>query len=172
MCGTTIPPTRSRYPTHAVPRAAADAVCSVCQHRWDTNSFNVAPPAFLHRPRRGTAPTEWYGRKYRPGALPGRRVRPERKKDFAPGVIRPCWPSSHRRFNSGIIMRKTRRRPEPWPMAQDFKTGFYPGRDDKSITTWNSTAWSWRQSGVNQKLDEQKAENAAESRWKSWSSYD
>jgi hypothetical protein len=47
------------------------------------------------------------------------------------------------------------------PMAQDFKQAFYPGRDDKSITTLEFDGVELAAiQGLNQKLDEQKAENA------------
>lgn len=48
--------------------------------------------------------------------------------------------------------------PHIGPMAQDFKAAFYPGRDDKSITTmeFDNVALAAIQ-GVNQKLEEQNA---------------
>jgi hypothetical protein len=47
------------------------------------------------------------------------------------------------------------------PMAQDFKAAFYPGRDDKSITTLEFDGVELAAiQGLNQKLEEQKAENA------------
>jgi len=46
------------------------------------------------------------------------------------------------------------------PMAQDFKHAFYPGRDDKSITTLEFDGVELAAiQGLNQKLEEQKAEN-------------
>jgi hypothetical protein len=52
--------------------------------------------------------------------------------------------------------------PNLGPMAQDFKTAFYPGRDDKSITTleYDGVALAAIQ-GLNRKLEEQRADNAA-----------
>jgi hypothetical protein len=51
--------------------------------------------------------------------------------------------------------------PHIGPMAQDFKAAFYPGRDDKSITTQeiDGVALAAIQ-GLNQKLEETRAENA------------
>ena len=51
--------------------------------------------------------------------------------------------------------------PHLGPMAQDFKAAFYPGRDDKSITTleFDGVALAAIQ-GLNQKVEEQRAENA------------
>ena len=46
-------------------------------------------------------------------------------------------------------------------MTQDFKAAFYRGRDDKSITTleFDGVALAAIQ-GLNQKVEEQRAENA------------
>lgn len=51
--------------------------------------------------------------------------------------------------------------PHIGPMAQDFKAAFYPGRDDKSITTQeiDGVALAAIQ-GLNQKLEKQRDENA------------
>lgn len=53
--------------------------------------------------------------------------------------------------------------PHIGPMAQDFKAAFYPGSDDKTISTleFDGVALAAIQ-GLNQKLEAQKAENAAE----------
>ena len=51
--------------------------------------------------------------------------------------------------------------PNIGPMAQDFKAAFYPGRDDKTITTLEFDGVEMAAiQGLNQKLEEQKAENA------------
>ncbi len=51
--------------------------------------------------------------------------------------------------------------PNIGPMAQAFKKAFYPGRDDKSITTLEFDGVELAAiQGLNQKLEEQKAENA------------
>ena len=51
--------------------------------------------------------------------------------------------------------------PHIGPMAQDFKAAFYPGSDDKSITTLEADGVAFAAiQGLNQKLKEQKAENA------------
>ena len=51
--------------------------------------------------------------------------------------------------------------PHIGPMAQDFKAAFYPGSDDKSITTLEADGVAFAAiQGLNQKLEEQKAENA------------
>lgn len=51
--------------------------------------------------------------------------------------------------------------PHIGPMAQDFKAAFYPGTDDKSITTQESDGVELAAiQGLNQKLEEQRAENA------------
>src|SRR6202041_1910909 len=51
--------------------------------------------------------------------------------------------------------------PNIGPMAQDFKHAFYPGRDDKSISTLEFDGVELAAiQGLNQKLEEQKAENA------------
>ena len=49
--------------------------------------------------------------------------------------------------------------PNIGPMAQDFKAAFYPGRDDKSITTleYDGVELAAIQ-GLNQKLNEKDAE--------------
>ena len=50
--------------------------------------------------------------------------------------------------------------PNIGPMAQAFKAAFYPGRDDKSITTLEFDGVELAAiQGLNQKLEEQKAEN-------------
>ncbi len=50
--------------------------------------------------------------------------------------------------------------PHIGPMAQDFKAAFYPNRDDKSITTQEADGVALAAiQGLNQKLEEQKAEN-------------
>lgn len=52
--------------------------------------------------------------------------------------------------------------PHIGPMAQDFKATFYPGRDDKSITTQEADGVTLAAiQGLNQKLEETRAENAA-----------
>jgi len=51
--------------------------------------------------------------------------------------------------------------PHIGPMAQDFKSAFYPGRDDKSITTLEFDGVELAAiQGLNQKLEETRAENA------------
>ena len=51
--------------------------------------------------------------------------------------------------------------PHIGPMAQDFKGAFYPGRDDKSITTLEFDGVELAAiQGLNQKLEETRAENA------------
>jgi hypothetical protein len=51
--------------------------------------------------------------------------------------------------------------PHIGPMAQDFKAAFYPGTDDKSITTQEADGVALAAiQGLNQKLEEQRAENA------------
>jgi hypothetical protein len=51
--------------------------------------------------------------------------------------------------------------PNIGPMAQAFKAAFYPGRDDKTITTLEFDGVELAAiQGLNQKLEEQKAENA------------
>ena len=50
--------------------------------------------------------------------------------------------------------------PHLGPMAQDFKAAFYPGRDDKSITTLEADGVALAAiQGLNQKLEAQRAEN-------------
>jgi trimeric autotransporter adhesin len=52
--------------------------------------------------------------------------------------------------------------PHIGPMAQDFKAAFYPGTDDKSITTQEADGVALAAiQGLNQKLEETRAENAA-----------
>jgi len=52
--------------------------------------------------------------------------------------------------------------PNIGPMAQDFKHAFYPGRDDKGISTLEFDGVELAAiQGLNQKLEEQSAENAA-----------
>jgi uncharacterized coiled-coil protein SlyX len=52
--------------------------------------------------------------------------------------------------------------PHLGPVAQDFKAAFYPGRDDKSITTLEFDGVELAAiQGLNQKVDLQKAEIAA-----------
>jgi hypothetical protein len=49
--------------------------------------------------------------------------------------------------------------PNLGPMAQDFKAAFYPGRDDKSISTLEFDGVELAAiQGLNQKLEEQRAE--------------
>ena len=50
--------------------------------------------------------------------------------------------------------------PHIGPMAQDFKAAFYPGRDNKSITTheFDGVALAAIQ-GLNEKVEETRAEN-------------
>src|SRR5439155_18857787 len=51
--------------------------------------------------------------------------------------------------------------PHLGPMAQAFKAAFYPGRDDKSISTLEFDGVELAAiQGLNQKLDQQRAENA------------
>ncbi len=51
--------------------------------------------------------------------------------------------------------------PHIGPMAQDFKAAFYPGADDKSITAQEADGVAFAAiQGLNQKLEEQRAENA------------
>jgi hypothetical protein len=51
--------------------------------------------------------------------------------------------------------------PHIGPMAQDFKAAFYPGTDDKSITTQEADGVALAAiQGLNQKVEEQRAENA------------
>ncbi|HVM48175.1 MAG TPA: tail fiber domain-containing protein [Candidatus Acidoferrum sp.] len=51
--------------------------------------------------------------------------------------------------------------PHLGPMAQEFKAAFYPGRDDKSITTLEFDGVELAAiQGLNQKLEAQRAENA------------
>jgi hypothetical protein len=51
--------------------------------------------------------------------------------------------------------------PNIGPMAQDFKHAFYPGRDDKGISTLEFDGVELAAiQGLNQKLEEQKAENS------------
>jgi len=51
--------------------------------------------------------------------------------------------------------------PHIGPMAQDFKAAFYPGTDDKSITTQEADGVALAAiQGLNQKLEETRAENA------------
>jgi FG-GAP-like repeat/Chaperone of endosialidase len=51
--------------------------------------------------------------------------------------------------------------PHIGPMAQDFKAAFYPGTDDKSITTQEADGVTFAAiQGLNQKLEETRAENA------------
>ena len=51
--------------------------------------------------------------------------------------------------------------PHIGPMAQDFKHAFYPGSDDKSITTLEADGVAFAAiQGLNQKVEEQKTENA------------
>jgi hypothetical protein len=46
-------------------------------------------------------------------------------------------------------------------MAQDFKAAFYPGTDDKSITTLEADGVAFAAiQGLNQKLEATRAENA------------
>ena len=50
--------------------------------------------------------------------------------------------------------------PHIGPMAQDFKAAFYPGTDDKTITTQEADGVALAAiQGLNQKLEEQRAEN-------------
>ncbi len=52
--------------------------------------------------------------------------------------------------------------PNIGPMAQDFKAAFFPGRDDKGISTLEFDGVELAAiQGLHQKLEEQKAENAA-----------
>jgi hypothetical protein len=52
--------------------------------------------------------------------------------------------------------------PHIGPMAQDFKSAFYPGRDDKSITTLEFDGVELAAiQGLNQKLEETRAESKA-----------
>ena len=52
--------------------------------------------------------------------------------------------------------------PHIGPMAQDFKAAFFPGRDDKVITTLEFDGVELAAiQGLNQKVEEQRAENAA-----------
>lgn len=51
--------------------------------------------------------------------------------------------------------------PHIGPMAQDFKAAFYPGRDDKSISTQEADGVALAAiQGLNRKLEQQRAENA------------
>jgi hypothetical protein len=51
--------------------------------------------------------------------------------------------------------------PHIGPMAQDFKAAFYPGTDDKSITTQEADGVALAAiQGLNQKLEETRAENS------------
>jgi trimeric autotransporter adhesin len=51
--------------------------------------------------------------------------------------------------------------PHIGPMAQDFKAAFYPGRDDKSISTQEADGVALAAiQGLNRKLEHQRAENA------------
>jgi hypothetical protein len=53
--------------------------------------------------------------------------------------------------------------PHIGPMAQDFKAAFYPGRDDKSITTQEADGVALAAiQGLNQKLEEQLRQKDAE----------
>lgn len=83
------------------------------------------------------------------------------KKDFAPVDSRAvleklaALPITHWHYqweDSGTA-------PHLGPMAQDFKAAFYPGRDDKSISTLEADGVALAAiQGLNQKVQEQELE--------------
>ena len=86
------------------------------------------------------------------------------KKDFTPVDSREVLEKlavlsiTRWRYN----WEKSDESPHLGPMAQDFKAAFYPGRDDRSITTLEADGVALAAiQGLNHKLEEQKAENTA-----------
>jgi hypothetical protein len=85
------------------------------------------------------------------------------KKDFAPinavGILEKlaAMPVTQWHYN----WESAETTPHIGPMAQDFKAAFYPGTDDKSITTLEADGVAFAAiQGLNQKLEAQKVENA------------
>ena len=85
------------------------------------------------------------------------------KKDFAPVDGRAILeklatlPMSQWHYQ----WEETNLTPHIGPMAQDFKAAFYPGRDDKGISTLEFDGVELAAiQGLNQKLEQQRAENA------------
>ena len=85
------------------------------------------------------------------------------KKDFAPinavGILEKlaALPVTQWHYN----WETAETTPHIGPMAQDFKAAFYPGTDDKSITTLEADGVAFAAiQGLNQKLEAQRAENA------------
>ena len=118
-----------------------------------TNTVSTTNNQFVARARNGfvflTSTNAITGGSLTPGATSWATISDRNaKKDFAP-------------VDTGAVLDKLAAVPvEQWhykweaagstpnlgPMAQDFIHAFYPGRDDKSITTLEFEGWNWRRS--------------------------